>query len=104
MCCRGDYVLLKFLIPFHVGLHSLCDAQCNIRQIPFFLLNHGFLMFDVPFVGSMSLLRFTAFMYGRDYQSYKKLFYLTETVNLLRVHFYIWNANLIKLVKTQFEV
>jgi len=61
-------------------------------------------MFDVPFVGSMSLLSLTAFMYGRDYQSYKKLLDLTEAVRLLRVHFYIWNVDLIKLVKTQFEV
>jgi len=30
-------------------------------------------MFDVPFVRSMSFLSLTAFMYGRDYQSYKKV-------------------------------
>ena len=61
-------------------------------------------MFDVPFVRSTSLLSLTAFIYGRDYQSYKNLFYLAEAVNLLQVHFYILNVNLIKLVKTQFEV
>lgn len=97
-------MLLKFLITFHVGLPSFCDVQCNIRPILFFLLNHGFPMFVVTFVRSMSLLSLTAFMYGRDYHSYKKLFYLTEAVRLLRFHFHIWNVNLIKLVKTQFEV
>jgi hypothetical protein len=62
-------------------------------------------MFDVPFVGFMSVLSLTAFiLYGRNYQSCKKLFYLTEALRLLGVHFYNWNVNLIKLVKTQFEV